>query len=284
MNVRKSSTDDSARSPFAGCAILIVALLVMIFLVGFSISTLFRQANEIAKFTSDKPVPIELTPLENRESSLNSLAERLETFRQALGGDSETSLSLSAEDMNLAIAAYESFKELRGTFRVLTMDDSSMRIAISYSMNGNPRFTRGDEKGWITSDARYLNATLVARPTLLKNEVVLKIDAIEVPGATVPEEFIGLMSPYRPAERYLTDAVLGPAMKRLTRVTLADGKLVLSRVPGEIPSDHITHEQVDAASSRLFTILGVLACVFLLFAGTVVFIGLRAKRMKDGLL
>lgn len=281
MNVRTSPTDDSARTPFAGCAILIVALLVMVFLVGFSTSTLFRQFNEIAKFTSDKPAPVEVAPLENREGDLNSLAVRLEAFRQALGGGSEASISLSAEDMNLAIAAYDSFKELRGTFRVLTMDDSSMRIAISFPMNGKPRFTRGDENGWITSDARYLNATLVARPALLKNEVVLQIEAIEVPGAKVPEEFIGQMSPYRITERYLTDAVLGPAMKRLTRVTMADGKVVLARVPGEIPPDHITNEQVDSASSRLFTILGVVACVFLMFAGAVVFIGLRAKRTKD---
>ena len=61
MNQPKPLKDDSARSPFAGCAILIAALVVMVFLIGFSVLTLFRQFNEIAKFTGDKPVPIEVS-------------------------------------------------------------------------------------------------------------------------------------------------------------------------------------------------------------------------------
>ncbi len=280
MNPPKPDVDDSARSPFAGCAILIAALLVMVFLIVFSTVTLFRQYNEIAKFTAEKPVPVETTALENQEPALNTLAERLESFRQQVGGDTETSLSLTPEEINLAIAAYEPFKELRGTFRVLSVEQSVMKIAISFPINGKPRFTHGDEKGVITSDSRYLNATLVAKPALLKNEVVLKIDEIEVPGTIVPDGFTGQMSPYRITERYLNDGVIGPVMKQLTRVTLTDGKLVLARVPGEIPADKITNEQVDSASSRLFTILGVIACVFLLFAGTIVFIGLRAKNRR----
>ena len=56
MNQPKPVKDDSARSPFAGCAILIAALAVMVFLIGFSVLTLFRQFNEIAKFTDTKPV------------------------------------------------------------------------------------------------------------------------------------------------------------------------------------------------------------------------------------
>ena len=51
-------------------------------------------------------------------------------------------------------------------------------------------------------------------------------------------------------------------------------------MPGETPSDMITDEQVDSASSRLFTMLGIAAACFLAFAGIVVFIGLRAKARK----
>jgi hypothetical protein len=275
-----SNTDDSARSPFAGCAILIIALLVVVFLVVFSTNSLFRQFREIEKFTSGKPCPVVLASVENKEAALNTLAERLESFRQALGSENGGSLALSPEDMNLAIAAYEPLKELRGTFHILSVDNDAMRIAISFQLNGKPRLARGNERGLVASDARYLNATLVAKPALLKNEVVLKIDTIEVPGASVPDGFTGQFSPYRITERYLNDAVIGPAMKKLTRVSLADGKLVLARVPGEIPADRITDEQVDSASSHLFSILGVVACVFLLIVGTVVFIGLWAKRRR----
>jgi hypothetical protein len=269
--------DASARSPFAGCAILIAALLVMVFLIGFSILTLFRQFNEIAKFTAVKPVALEVTPLENQEPALNALAERIEEFRQKLAGDGEASLALTPDELNLAIAAYAPFKDLRGTFRVLGIEGETLRIAISFQLNGRPRLARDSETGWITSDPRFLNGTLVARPALLKREIVLLLDNLEVPGSAVPKEFIGQMSPYRITERYLTHSDLGPAMAKLTRVGIADGRVVLARIPGEIPADAITDAQVDHAGSRFFTVLGVAACVFLTFAGLIIFLGLRAK-------
>ncbi|NQX02656.1 hypothetical protein HQ447_18510 [bacterium] len=273
--------DNSARSPFAGCAILIAAVAVMVFLIGFSVLTLFRQFNEIAKFTDVKPVPIEVSSLEDKEAELNRLAERIETFRQQLAGDSEASLALSADDLNQAIAAYDAFKELRGTLRVEAIEGATLRLAISFPLNGRPRFARDDEPGWIASDQRFLNGTMVARPNLLKRELILSLETIEVPGKKVAPEFIDQMSPYRITERYLADPLLGPAMAKLTRVGVADGKLVMTRVPNEIPVDMITNAQVDAGSTRLFTALGIAAATFLAFAGIVVWIGVRAKARKS---
>ena len=271
----------SARSPFAGCAILVTAFLVMVFLVVFSVITLFRQFAEIEKFTAEKPVKMEVSSLDDHEEELNSLAERIERFRQQLADDADGSLALTPDDMNLAIAAYAPFKDLRGTLRVLEAVDGTLRIAISFPLNGKPRLARDDESGWITSDPRHLNATLVARPALLKREPVLRIDAIEAPGASVPVEFIEQMSPYRIAERYLEDPVLGPAMAKLTSVKVEDGRLVFSRVSGETPQDIISEAEVDLAGSRFFTILGVAASLFLAFAATVIILGLRAKAAKN---
>jgi hypothetical protein len=278
--ITKASNDSSARSPFAGCAILIAALLVMVFLVVFSTVTLFRQFNEIAKFTGEKPVLIEVSSLDDQEPALNRLAERLEAFRQQLDREKETTLALTADDLNLAIAAYQPLADLRGTFRVMAIEGETLRIAISFPLNGKPRFTKKGESGWIASDSRFLNGTLIARPALLKHEVILLFDQIEVPGASVAREFIEQMSPYRITERYLADELLGPAMGKLTRVGISDGTLVLTRIPGESAADEISNEQVDHASNRFFVILGVAACVFLLFAGLIVFLGLRGKRNR----
>lgn len=277
MTQPQAVKQDSARSPFAGCAIFIAAFLVMTFLIGFSVLTLFRQFNEIAKFTDDTPVAIAISPTAGKEAELKNLAERVETFRQQLAGDAETSLALSADDLNLAIASYEAFKELRGTFRMLTFEEKTARIAISFPLNGKPRLTRTGEKSWITSDARFLNATMVAHPALLKKEVVLALDTLEVPGKKVAQEFIDQMSPYRLAERYLSDPAIGPVMAKITRVAIADGKIVLTRKPGENPADTITDAQVDSGSSRLFTALGIAAVCFLAFAGIIVLIGVRTK-------
>ena len=280
MTQPQAAQQDNARSPFAGCTIFIAAFLVMAFLIGFSVLTLFRQFNEIAKFTDEKSVAIEVSSTERKEAELNNLSERVEAFRQQLAGDTETSLALSADDLNLAIASYEAFKELRGTFRVLAIEEKSLRIAISFPLNGKPRLTRAGEKSWITSDLRYLNGTLVAHPTLLKNEIVLSLDTLEVPGKKVAPEFIDQMSPYRITERYLGDPIIGPAMAKMTRIGIVDGKIVLTRKPGENPPETITDAQVDSGSSRLFTALGIAAACFLAFAGIIAFIGIRTKARK----
>lgn len=277
MSASNKQIGANARSPFAGCVILIAALAVMIFLVVFSTWGLFRQYREIAKFTAAAAVPVEVASLDGRDGEINPLAEKLEKFRQELGGEGEATLALTPAEMNLAIAAYEPFKELRGTFRVLAVEGAVLRIGIAFKLNGKPRLTRDGESGWITSDPRYLNATLLARPQLLGREVVLKLDAIDVPNATVPVEFIEQMSPYRITERYLADAVIGPAMGRLTSVEVLDGRVVLRRKPGEVPGDRISDAQVDFASSRLFKVLGIAASVFLVFVGVLIVVGLRTK-------
>lgn len=273
----RNQKDDSARSPFAGCAIFIIAVAVILFLIVFSVLTLFRQGKEIAKFTSEQPAPVAVTSLENSEPQLNQLAERIERFRQQLADDTEASLDLSPEEINLAIAAYEPLRELRGTFRVTEITEDAMRIAISFPLNGMPRFANEQEAGWFASDSRYLNGTLIARPVLHQKEIVLRLDALEVPDATVPPEFLGQMSPYRVTERYLTDPSIGPSMARLTQVKLAHGRLVLARVPGELAPETITDAQVNAGRNRLFKALGVAAAVFLTFVAVMILIGLRAR-------
>jgi len=40
-----------------------------------------------------------------------ALAQRVESFRQALAGEGEATLELSLEEMNLAIATYDAFKQ-----------------------------------------------------------------------------------------------------------------------------------------------------------------------------
>ena len=277
MNRFKSHKPTGTRSPFAGCAILIAALLVMAFLIGFSTVTLFRQFNEIAKFTAEKPAPVAVEQVADQEAALNRLAERLEYFRQQLVGGGSATLELTPAEINLAISAYEAFRDLRGTLRLTAAEGDTLRLAISFPLNGKPRLARHGENGWITSTPRYLNGTLIARPALLKQEVVLQLDSIEVPGAQVPREFVERMSPYRIAERYLTDPVLGPAMAKLTDVRITAGKLVLSRVSGGAAAGAIGKRQVDRASRRHCLILGGVAGVLLMCAGIVWWLKRRAS-------
>lgn len=266
----------TARSPMAGCTILIVALGVMVFLVVFSVFTLFRQYKEIVRFTDDQPRVVEMLPLEGRESEINALSERLELFRQQLEDGIEARLALSPSDLNLAVAAYDSFRELRRTFHIESIADGAMRIRISYPLNGVPRLSREGEQGFWTTDPRYLNGVMVARPVLDQGQIVLMLDDIEVDQAEVPGEFIQQMSPYRPTERYREHPTLGPAMARLTGLSVEEGLLVLRSRPGE-SAEAISEEQVSRGVSRFLLVFGGAASLFLLFVGIMIFLGIRAK-------
>ena len=272
--------EPSARSPFAGCAILIIALAVMMFLVVFSVFALFRQFDEISKFTSEKPAPLEISAIAGQEQAVKDLQGKLDGFHKQLQAGQPASLELTADEINLAIATFEPLKDLRGTFRIQEIGEETLRIAISFKLNGKPRLGREGESSF-TSDPRYLNGLMIARPGLSNREVILQVDSIEVPGRPVPKEFVEHMSPYRITERYLTDKILGPAMAKLTRVQVSGNKLVLALIPGEVAKDVISNAQVDSARNRLFTILGIAACLFLLAVGVIVIIGLRAKAAKS---
>ena len=273
----------TARSPFAGCLILIAALVLLIFLIGFSAWMPFRQAAEIAKFTETSPAPLAIDPIEGNETAVNALVERLELFRTRIQGDATgtETIELSAADLNLAIAAFEPVKELRGSFRVKEITPEALVIDICYKLNGRPRLAREDEEGPFASDPMYLIGTMRGHPVLARRELMLKVDTLDVPGKSVPDGFMEHFSTLRIFEGSMDHPVLGPAMAALTRAELKDGAMVLSRVPGEISPEVISDEEFDKGTNRLVGWLGVAACIFLVFAATMVFLGIRKQRRAE---
>ena len=218
----------TGRNPGAGCIIIVVALLSLSFLVGFGIWNLFKLDKELAKFTEAEAKPTPVPDLEENAAAVNILNSKLETFTTDQGNKRPATLTVTADEINLALAAFAEFEELRETFSVREIKDGQLFIAISFPLRGNP--TKGGE-------FRYLNGTMVATPELAGGEIILDVARIEVPGKTVPDGFLGQLSPYRVTERYLEDETLGPWMKRLTSLTVEDGKLALTIEPSATPPE-----------------------------------------------
>lgn len=244
----------STKSPLAGCSIVMIGICAMVFLVGFVIWNLFKLDKEISKFTTAEAIPTELPDLIEEVTAYNDFKSRLQLFKDADGNGEDTSLELSAKDINLAIASYDEFLELRNTFSILEITDEKLHIAISFPLRGKP----------MSDEMRYLNGTMIASPTLRGEEISLEVDRIIVPDAVVPDGFIGQMSPYRISQRYVEDEVLGPWLKRLTDVSVKDGQLVLSIVAAEAdmaalpedPSPYINRFLlVSAACASVFVVL-----------------------------
>lgn len=261
---------DPARtqSPGAGCLIMIAALASLTFLVGFGVWNLFKQHREISKFTETSLRKLPLPDLETNAPAVIKLNAKLETFRTEAGNKREAALRLSPEEINLAFAAFEEFKELRGTFSVTRITEDEVRIDIAFKMRGAP--TKSD-------DFRYLNGTMVARPELTGGEIIFVVESIEVPGRTVPEGFVGVFSPYRPAQVYLNNAVLGPWMKKLTSLTLEEGFITLAITPSETPP---AAEPPQVNFGHILRACILFGAVLLGFIATVIFAVKRGKARK----
>lgn len=274
--------DATARSPFAGCLILVLALLMLVGLVGFTAWMPFRQAAEIEKFTQLAPTPVAVDVIEGNENKVSALVERLEAFRSDLNDESGSArIELTAEDLNLAIAAFPQVEQLRKSFRVREIDGEHLVIDICYQLNGRPRLAKDGEEGFMASDPLYLIGTIKGRPQLARRELSLKVDTLEVPGSTVPQGFLDHFSTLRLFEMYLKDPLLGPAMEKMTRAEIKDGKMILARVPGENPPEVVTDASFKQGSQRLFTYLGIAACLFLGFAATMVYLGIRRQKRLE---
>jgi hypothetical protein len=268
------------KSPFAGCAIFITVLLVVIFLIIFSVVVLFRQFNEIAKFTETKPVKVKVETILDREAELNGLAHKIERFRMDVMDGKSAVLEMNANELNLAIATYEAFKDLRGNIRIGEITREQMKLDISFELNGKPRIGKKGESGWVASDPRYLNGVMTASPGLLNKEVVLRVEDIDVSHAPVPREFVEGFPPYRIASTYVGESEIGKVMAALTNVELGDGVIRFVREEGEIPKDTVTKAEVDQSSQRLFTFLGIAASIFLFLVAVIIFVGVRAKKRQ----
>ena len=262
----KESDPAQAQNPGAGCIIMIVALSSLAFLIGFGVWSLFKQHREIAKFTSTSPQEIPLPDLEANAAAMIQLNASLETFRTEAGNERTASLRLSPEGINLALAAFEDFGELRKTFSVKKITSDEVHIEISFKMRGSPLNSE---------DYRYLNGTMITKPELSGGEIFFNVDRIEVPGKSVPEGFIGVFSPYRPAQVYLADEDgAGPWMRKLTSLVLEDGFINLTIEPSDAPPES---EPEEIEFGHILRAVILFAAVLLAFVATAIFAFKRSR-------
>lgn len=262
-----SKKKDVAQSPFAGCTIIMAAAVMMLFLVGFTIWSLFKVDGEISKFTEKDPVPTPVLDPVQFENEFNDLSRRLDGFRAAVLASEPAEITLSTQDLNLSIAAQPQFDELRETFHILSISPEGAKVQISYRINGKPI---GD------TSHRYLNGTFQGKPRLESGQLLIDIEHIDSLKGKVPDEFAAHLSDHQITAPYLEDELLGPIMKKLTSLELTDNALVIRAQPDTTPPGQqpLTMEEIDqtkkialTAFAGVITVFGLLLFTFLKWRG-----------------
>lgn len=266
----KKEVNSTTHSPFAGCAIIIAAAVMMLFLVGFTIWSLFKVDREISKFTENKQIVTPVLDPTNYENEFNDLSRRLDGFRAAVLAKEEATLVLSTQDLNLSIAAHAKFQELRETFYVVSLSPEEMVVQICYRLNSKPV---GD------SSNRYLNGTFRGKPRLESGQLLIDIEHLDSSKGTVPSEFVDHLSDHQITAPYLKDEILGPIMKELTSLELGNNTLTIRAEPGVEPpgQQEITPEEIERTKRiAIIAFLSVLS-----FFGLILFIFLKWRGKKQ---
>lgn len=227
----------------------------MIFLVGFTIWSLLRVTDAMESFTQESAVPTPVLDPAKHETAFNDLSRRLDGFQASILAKEEATLSLSAIDINLAIAAHEPFKDLRSTFYVQSITEKELTVQISYPINGKPLGDGGN---------RYLNGTFYGVPELDSGHLLIEMRTIDSLKGDVPDQFVAHLSDHQITAPYLEDPVLGPLMKKLTAVKLTEGALILTAYPTQEPpgQQELTREEIEKTKIvALVSLGGVMALI-----------------------
>lgn len=250
------------RSSTSGCVLFTAVGASFLFFITFAFYSLFNINRELSQFCDREPRPAPLLNLDDLTGELEQLTARLNEFADASGqATTPVKLELSADDLNLAIAAFDEFKELQGTFFIEKIENGKLHIQISETLNGPP----------MSGEFYYLNGTLVAEPQLIDNEVILEIDRVEVPNREVPSGFLNSYSPRRLLDSYTEHPRIPSTMAALTKLEVIDGKIILSASKPAAPD-------YSKARPAMLRILIVVIFFTFILAGFVFLVVKRAKR------
>jgi hypothetical protein len=277
--------NDAPRSPFAGCLILIVIGVVICILVGTTAYTLKKQTDAYQTFTEQEARPTKIEDPSRFPAPFNSLANRLRHFDHEVKNGRAAEIELTPLDLNLAIARFDELKSFRGQLYFESISDSELNGTLHFPFNSNknlPDFVRSILG--IEARDNNLNGTFTGTPLLTDGKLILNLEKITPPKGEVPEEV--LLSIARilisgELEKAVEDDPKNPpellkTLRKLTSLSLREGKLVLAYQPDKSPPS--VKEESDAMATKAKQLIALGAVIFILTM--ILFFVLMSRRQK----
>lgn len=203
------------RDPKAGCVIMIVGALIFTGLLLYTITLPFKQSGLMSDFTQSESA--QLLTKEDVKPPSSSFLARLKGVAGTEGA-SQTSLTLTVDEMNTAIHHYEEFEELQGAMEVKVITPEEILFNISFPLRGRP----------FSDEVPHLNGVMHAIPEMQDGEIALNVSKIESAIGEVPEGFLKHFQPYQVMAKYIGHEHIGRAMFACEKITLEEGKINLT--------------------------------------------------------
>lgn len=265
-----SDGQESAKfSPFAGCSIFIIAGLIGAGMIAFMIWSYFQTRDTIEGFTDEQAKVIEVADITDRESEQVSLKSKLVGFRHKIETGKEASMSLDANELNLAIATFEILKPHRTKLFIQEIKDNNIRATISFPTKSRMR----------SDSHRFINAQLTIQPELVDGAAFPRITRIQPDregNTEIPEQFKQFISETLLKPLY-DDKELGPVFQGLSSVEIKGSQLVLHTSPTAL-AEQSQEPDTDLAIDRLLKGFAVVALIFLSFVTLIIIISRRKAK------
>ena len=204
-----------------GCAVAVGGTLFFAGLIAFALWQGMKRSEMIDTFTSAEPDIIEIARLDPPESE--RVESELESFLAGVNSGTTYEWYLDVAELNhlIAISSPEDFGELKGQLAVTKIADGKIFADIAFPINRLPW-----EKG-----ERYLNAKVEIAPEIVKNNPILKVLSLNVPGKEIPDWFDEHFSIYNLAERFSMDPKTFDQTRQISELRVVDDTLFVKSAP-----------------------------------------------------
>lgn len=221
-NVQKVPT--AGFSPYYGCAIMIMAVLIFGGILGWSAFSLFSQDKAIGLIT--QPEPVKLPPIDLSADARAALEKKLAAFAAAVNAGQKGELTLTLAELNglLLLAPDSGYGTYTDLIRFTGADAAKNTLTASACLPMNNIKFWEDKK-------RYLIGSLTFNIHTHLEGVDAKVVDVKVPGKDVPEGFIGGMEIWPWIAPYRNVAAVGPYLKAIQKATVTAEGLSLSTQP-----------------------------------------------------
>ncbi len=214
-SVSNSRDNDERGSPFPGCLILMMIILVFGGLIVLYTVVGYTQNRKIGEFTQDSAAEIQIAKPSPEQTA--AAKEKLFAVKAAVSQNKVVRVLFTADDLNTLIATMEVAKDFRGQTYIKEVGKSGLLAEMAQPMR----------KGIFESGFRYLNGTFRFSPQLRARTIAFRVEDIDSDKGVVPEAFIGGFAGIDFFKMDPKNEVLAAHIGALKRVYTEEGHLVV---------------------------------------------------------